>query len=65
MARKYRKGHTIYSLDELYYHLEAGRWVFFRERPVHPGFIDHMTFGTVCSGINANLFHKAERNANL
>ena len=62
MPRKYLRGAIIYSLDELYYQLKAGRWVFYKGRPKHPGFIKNMTFQTVSQGIEARVFNLAKEN---
>jgi len=65
MPRKYLKGTTIHSLDSLYYLLKAGRWVFYKERPKHPGFIRNMTFQVISQGIEAKAFNVAKENKPL
>ena len=56
MAKKYKKGETIHMLDLLFGELTAGRWVYYRDRPLHPGFIQNMTFNTVLGGLRAGNF---------
>ena len=52
---KYRKGSTIFSWTELMYsHLTKGRWVYLRDKVVHPSFILHMTLETVQKLLEAN-----------
>ena len=56
---KYRKGYTMFGLSELMSHLDAGRWVYLRDKVVHPGFILNMTLMTVRGFMNAHLFSEA------
>ena len=56
MPKKYRKGEIIPSLTILIAELEAGRWVYFKSRPLHPGFILHMTFSTVLGCLSNDGF---------
>ncbi|MBA7645682.1 hypothetical protein ES703_53440 [subsurface metagenome] len=60
MSNKYRKGATINSLTLLTLGIEAGEWIYYRRRPLHPGFILHMTFSTVLGGLRAGNFAVAE-----
>lgn len=46
MAR-FKPGKTINSFDELDLLISAGRWLCLRGRPVHPRFIDQMSFETI------------------
>lgn len=56
MPKKYRKGAIISSLALLALGLEAGEWIYYRDRPLHPGFILHMNFATVLGGLRAGNF---------
>ena len=56
---KYRKGHTIYGMDTLLVHLESGRYVYLRDRLVHPSFILHMNLNTVAGFLEAHLISEA------
>jgi len=56
MPNKYKKGITINSMTLLTIEVEAGRWVYYRERPLHPGFILNMSFGTVLGGLRSGKF---------
>lgn len=60
MPKKYRKGEIIPSLTLLIAELEAGRWVYFKDRPLHPGFILSMTFKTVLGCLSNDGFAIAE-----
>lgn len=58
--RKYRRGHPIFSLDELLYkHLSKGRWVFWLDKVKHPSFIMHMTLNTVVRAIERRAISEA------
>ena len=56
---KYRKGYTIYGTDTLLVHLRRGRYVYLRDKVVHPSFILHMTFNTVASFLEARVISEA------
>lgn len=60
MLKKYRKGATIDSLTLLAMELEAGRWIYYKDRPLHPGFIWHMTFSTVLGSLRNGSFSIAK-----
>jgi len=60
MPKKYRKGATISSLALLAMGIEAGERIYYRGRPLHPGFILHMNFATVLGGLRAGNFAIAE-----
>ncbi len=58
--RKYRKGYTIFGMDELLWnHLNRGRWVYLRGKVKHPGIILHMTLVTVKHLMDAHLLCEA------
>ena len=57
--KKYRKGYTIFGLDDLMTRLEKGQWVYLRDKVMHPGFIRSMTLHTVQGFINARLISEA------
>ena len=52
---KYRKGFVIYRLDELWEMLDNGQWVYWRDRPKHPGFIMSMPFRVLAKAIEATI----------
>ena len=56
MPKKYRKGAPINSLTLLALGIEAGEWIYYRGRPLHPNFILHMNFATVLGGLRAGKF---------
>lgn len=57
---KYRKGYTIFGMNELIYtHLKQGRYVYLREKLVHPSFILHMMFNTVIGFMDWHLISEA------
>lgn len=60
MPKKYRKGGTINSITSLAEELQAGRWIYYKGRPLHPSFILHMTFSTVLGGLRGDNFAIAE-----
>lgn len=46
--RKYRNGGPIFGWNELMYnHIHKGRWIYYRGKVYHPGFILHMKLTTV------------------
>ncbi len=53
--KKYRKGYTIFGLDELMSRLDKGEWVYLRNKAVHPGFIMHMLLKTVSNFIATRM----------
>lgn len=53
--KKYRKAGILDLLD-LVVEIEAGHWVFYKGRPLHPNFIFNMTFSTILGGIRGGLF---------
>lgn len=65
MPKKYHKGATINLLTLLAMELEAGRWIYYKGRPLHPGFILHMTLSTVLGGLRAGCFAEAIKEVEL
>ena len=61
--RMYSKGSVIWSLDSLAEELDAGRWVFLRDRPIHHGFIMNMGYRTVQGFLRKGLIARAVRDA--
>ncbi|MDZ7355774.1 MAG: hypothetical protein ONB55_21855 [candidate division KSB1 bacterium] len=61
--RKYRPGAVIRDIQEFleWVYVER-RWVYLRDKPLHPGFIKGMTLEVVLGGIIAGNFRKAELN---
>lgn len=58
--KKYRKGYTIFGMDELVYsHLNKGQWVYLREKVVHPSVILHMNLKTVFGFLEKRLLAEA------
>jgi hypothetical protein len=57
---KYRKGYTIFGMDELIWdHLNKGRWVYLRDKVIHPSIILNMTLMTVRGFMEAHLISEA------
>ena len=56
---KYRKGYTIFGLDDLMYRLEKGEWVYLRGKVIHPGFIKNMTLQVVNGFLKTHSIHEA------
>lgn len=56
---KYRKGYTIFGMRLLLAELENGRWVYLRDKVVHPSFILNMTLNTVSAFMDAHLISVA------
>lgn len=44
---KYRKGYIIFGMSELCYRLEDGKWVYLRDKVMHPGFMLGMHLRTI------------------
>jgi len=57
----FRPGRKITDIQDLVYQLEQGRWVYYKERPKAPSFIQHMMFNVVVKGIKAGVFWTAVR----
>jgi len=60
MTKKYQKGATINSLTLLTAEIGAFNWIYYKGRPLHPGFILHMTLSTVLAGLRAGKFAEAK-----
>ena len=60
MPKKYRKGATINSVTLLTMELDDGRWIYYKDRPLHPNFILNMNFATVLGGLRGGRFAIAE-----
>lgn len=56
---KYRKGYSYYSIRDLLYHLEEGRWVYWHNKVMHPGWIISMTLRTVSGAIRSSVLSEA------
>lgn len=57
---KYRKGYTIFGMNDLLWdHLNKGRWVYLRDKVVHPSIILNMTLKTVRGFVEAHLISVA------
>lgn len=57
---KYRKGFHIYGMNELIWnHLEKQRWIYLRDRVVHPSIIMNMTLKTVYGFLEARMISEA------
>jgi len=56
---KYRKGYTIYGMDTLLEHLRKGKWVYLRDKVLHPGFLIGMTLRTVDGFLTLHLISEA------
>ena len=57
--KKYRKGYTIFGMNELYWKLEKGEGVFLREKAIHPGFLLSMQLRTVAGFMEKQLICEA------
>lgn len=57
---KYRKGYTIFGMSELLWnHLNKGRWVYLRDKVVHPSIILNMSLITVRGFMESHLISEA------
>ena len=57
---KYRKGYTIFGMSELLWnHLNKGRWVYLRDKVMHPSIILNMTLMTVRGFMESQLISEA------
>lgn len=61
--RKYRPGAVIWDMQEFleWVYVEQ-RWVYLRDKPLHPGFIRSMTFDVVLRDVIVGNFRRAELN---
>jgi hypothetical protein len=55
MPKKYKKLGVL-DLQGLVTEINANRYVFYKGRPLHPGFIRNMSFNTVLGGVRGGLF---------
>lgn len=60
-GRKHRfvKGQPFKTFSELLRHTDKEKWVFWKNRPIHPAFIDNMTLITLRVAISNGIVHKA------
>jgi len=57
--KKYRKGYYYQSIGDLLNHLEQGRWVYWHDKVMHPGWIISMTLRTVAGAIRSHIISEA------
>ena len=58
--KKYKQGPVLTTLCELEAEIERGNWVFWRHKPLHPGWLSNMTLRTLSGAIKAKILFKAE-----
>lgn len=61
-ARKFRPGELIPDVATVAAEIEAGRYVYFHKRPMHPSFLGSMQFRQVAWYVRTGLLRFAERN---
>ena len=57
---KFVKGARIWFLAEACAAMEGGRWLYFRDKPLHPGFMMGWTVRSVAGYVKAGYLHYAE-----
>lgn len=56
---KFKPGRKIRSVARFAAMIEAGRWIYFRHKPTHPGWARSWQFGAVQSFIRAGYLREA------
>jgi hypothetical protein len=56
---KYRKGFLYHSISDLLYDLEQGRWIYWHNKVMHPGWVISMTLRTVAGAIRSQTLSEA------
>jgi len=56
---RFAKGQPFKTLSELSRHIDKKKWVFWKNRPMHPAFIDNMTLITLRVAISDAIVCKA------
>ena len=59
MAKRFKKGKVIKSMDDLLKAIDAGQWLYWRRRPVHPQIINNMSLKTVYAALRGDCIHEA------
>jgi len=59
MAKKYKQGAVIKTMSEVENITTHGEYLFMREKPIHPGWIQSMTFRTIWLFLKSNKLRKA------
>ena len=59
--RKFRKGAPVNSVELLAGMLNAGDWIMWNGKPLHPEMARNMTFNTMRKGVLRGIIHRAER----
>lgn len=62
MMKRFRKDVPIISIPPLVQAVTNGHYVFYKNRPLHPTFVLHMSLATVIGGIKGGLFYQAVEN---
>ncbi|MBW2596742.1 MAG: hypothetical protein JRC93_12395 [Deltaproteobacteria bacterium] len=57
--RKYVKGKAIKNIETLLGHLNKKRWVFWRDRPMHPILLENMTLATLRRAVKRKIIYRA------
>lgn len=56
------KGDKIICITTLVRSAKAGRWIFFRHKPLHPGFYVSWSLRTILNAIENSYLHTAKEN---
>ena len=62
---KFVKGARIETLAEAITEIEEGRWLYMRDKPLHPGFLTSMTVRAFASAAKGGYLHYAEPRAEM
>ena len=60
---KYVKGEPICDLDQFVSILDAGQWVYWCDRPKHPGFLASMRLRVLQGAVRSGILHLAVERA--
>ncbi len=60
--RKFRKGDPIRDMEHLSQCLRERRWIYWNHKPLHPGWIESMTFRTLRGAVRAGILRVARLN---
>lgn len=57
--KKYRQGPLIKTMSDFSEHTDQGGWTYFRNKPLHPGWITGMPFRTLKKLVKGQSLRKA------
>jgi len=59
---KFKKSYQLLSLDEVWEEVRHGRYIYYKNRPIHPRFIENMNLKSIMGGVKNNLLFAVKLN---